>query len=543
MRQGSTWTKIGTGFLIAALTAITVGCSGGNNQDQTEPGSDSSTEPKNGGTITIAIAEEPDTLDTHKTLSGIAYSIIATYFGSSLLYKDPETKLLHPSLAESYTISDDKKSWTFKLRSGVTFQDGTPLTAKRYKETFDRMLQPEHLSSVSASEFDGLSGAEAPDDQTLVLHFDSPAAPILTNLSYAAFAQPMPIDVIEKIGSEYGRKPIGVGPFKVTGWKTGESVTLEKNTAFTWGEGSYKNQGAPHLDGLVFRFIKDAQTVKAALESGSVDIAYQLNGKVAKSFRNNPKYEVLEDLNLGVTFLGMNLQDKRFTDPAVRRAISYAINKEAIVQSALQGEGIVAHSPLAKSIFGYDPSSESYDYKYNIEEAKKLLDAAGWIVNGEGVREKDGEKLTVNLIHDETKRLEAQLIQTMLAQVGIQVKTQQLEGAAYYDASNTKAFDILLRRYEYTDPDILYYLFHTTQSGNKYSIDDAKLNDLLVDGRITFDPKARLPIYKEVQKLIVEQAYVVPLYTQKDFTVINSKVKGVKYSDSVLLLNDAWVNQ
>lgn len=446
-------------------------------------------------------------------------------------------------MAESYTISDDKKTWTFKLRTGITFQDGTPLTAQRYKETFERMLQPEHLSAVTASEYDGLSGAEAPDDQTLVLHFDNPAAPILTNLSDPAYAQPMPIDLIQKIGNGYGRKPTGVGPFKVTGWKTGESVTMEKNNAFNWGESSYKNQGAPHLDRLIFRFIKDAQTVKAALESGSVDIAYQLNGKVAKSFRNNPKYEVLEDLNLGETFLGMNLQDKRFADLAVRRAISYAINKEAIVQSALQREGIVAHSPLAESIFAFDPSSESYDYKYNIEEAKKQLESAGWIENGEGVREKDGEKLTVNLIHEETKRLEGQLIQSMLAQVGIQVKTQQLEGAAYYDATNTKSFDMVLRKYEDNDPDILYYLFHSTQSGNKYSIDDTNLNDLLINGRVTFDPEARLSIYKEAQKLIMEQAYVVPLYTQKDFTVINSKVKGVKYADSVLLLNDAWVNQ
>ncbi|MCT6902534.1 MAG: ABC transporter substrate-binding protein [Lactobacillus sp.] len=543
MNSKNTWSKIFLGILIIALMGVTIGCTADGGKEKAHNGSESgdSKEPQHGGTITIAIDSEPDTLDVHKTLSGIASSNIVNFVGMGLLSMDPETKALEPGLAESYTISDDKKTWTFKLRKDVTFQDGTPLTAQKYKETIERMLEPEHQAATAASFYVGLSGAEAPDDETLILHFDLPASSILTYLSLPAYAQPMPVELINQVGAEYGRKPVGVGPWKVTEWKTGESIKLVKNDAFNWGESFYKNQGAPYLDEIEFRFIKDAQTVKAALESGAVDIAYNLNGKVAKTFRDNSKYEVLEVLNTGQTFLGMNLQDSRFQDLAVRRAISTAINKEVIVKTALQGEGIVAYSPLAESIFGFDPASKDYDYKYNVKEAKKQLEDAGWAENGEGVREKNGQKLSVNLMIRETRTLEGQLIQSMLGEVGIEVKIQQLEGGAYYEAAGNKSYDILLGQYSDIDPDILYFLFHSTQSGNNYSINDAKIDDLLVKGRSTFDMDERAAIYKEVQKLIMEQAYIVPLYVQKNFTVVNSKVKGAKYSDR-LLLNDAWIS-
>ncbi|CAM3640323.1 ABC transporter substrate-binding protein [Brevibacillus invocatus] len=545
MRKGNNLSKLLAGILITSLTTITIGCGASNGDNPQQSGTTTITpgEPQKGGTVTIAVDGEPDTLDTHKTHTGIASSLIADFFGASLLYLDPETKTLQPSLAESYTISDDRKAWTFKLRKDVTFSDGTPLTAKIYSDTFNRMLEPEHLAATAASFYDGLSRAEAPDDETLILHFDRPSAPILTYLSMPAYAQPMPVDLIKKTGDEYGRKPVGVGPWQVTEWKTGESIALVRNDGFNLGAAYYKNQKAPYLDGLIFRFIKDAQTVKAALESGSVDIAYNLNGKVAKSFRDNPKYQVLEELNNGEVFLGMNLQDKRFQDPAVRRAISYAINKEAIVQAALQGEGVAAHSPLANSIFGFDPASADYDYKYNVEQAKKELENAGWTLNGEGVREKDGQQLRVSLIIRETRALEGQLIQSMLAEIGIKVKNQQLEGGAYYDAANKKTFDLIIGQYGDVDPDILYYLFHSTQSGNKYSINDAQLDDLLVKARSTFEQDKRVATYKDVQKLIIDQAYVVPLYVQINFIVINSKVKDVKYGNNALMLNDAWISK
>lgn len=533
-------------LLASILMSVLIGCNSesATSGNQAQP-QQKEAEPKTGGTITIGYAAEPETLDVLQTGSS-AVDEISGFMGGSLLYSDPATREVKPYLAESYKISEDGKTWTFTIRSGVSFHDGTPLTAKTIKETYDRILAPDSHAGGRAM-IDAVKSVKAPDDRTLILELKEPSAPLLQNLTSPGWLQPLSMKAVDKYGADYGRHPMGIGPWKFESWQTGQSITFARNEAFHWPQPTIKNQGPPRAEKLVVKFIKDNQTRIAALDSGSIDIATTVSAKDVKKYRNNPQYEVLEQMQLGLgLYVTMNMKNPIFQDIQVRKALNMAINKEAIIQAALQGEGIVAHGPLPPTIFGYDKSAEEYGYKYNPEEAKKLLDAAGWKANADGIREKDGNPLALTLLSKERSSKEAQLIQAMLGEIGVKTKIETMEPGALLAAAAGGKFEMVLQSYTAIDPDILYIFWHSSQADGGYnfaSLKDDKLDALAVKGRTTMDTEARKQIYAEAQKYMVDQAYIVPVYINKQFTVVNRRVKGIRYENDGYLFNDSWVDR
>nr|WP_289140140.1 ABC transporter substrate-binding protein [uncultured Brevibacillus sp.] len=502
----------------------------------------SEAKPQSGGTITMAFPIEPDTLDAHKSTG--ADTIATVPMGGSLLTKDPVTYEYKPNLAEKYKVSEDGKTLTFQIRSGITMHDGTPLTAKTYKETFDRILDPKTAAKTSRMFLAGVKAVNAPDDQTLILELERPVATLLGNVS-STVLQPLSMKAIEKYGEQYGRSPVGVGPWKFESWQAGQSITLVSNKDYKGHDQRFAYQGPPRPEKLVIKFIQDPQTMLSALDSDTIDVAWNVPVKDINKYRNNEKYEVLEVLRTGLGLMvGMNLKNEMFQDIQVRKAINMLVNKEAIVQSVLLGEGIIANGPLPPNMLGYDKGVEKYGYKYNLDEAKKLLDAAGWKVNGEGVREKNGKTLSLNLLSTAQYNKDAQLIQSMVGEVGIKVSIQNLDPIAQMEAAMKGNFDLLMANSGYPDPDVLSIFFHSSLGGFNFSgINDPKLDDLIIKGQSTYDIEARKQIYAEAQKYMVEQAYIIPVYVTKQFTVVNKRVKGVKLVEEIPMFNDAWVDQ
>lgn len=542
------WLGTGLLLLIVCLLVLLSGCSSSsapanptNEQGKTE----STAEPKKGGTITIGYMDEPDTMDVYKS-ANMASAIVGSEIGARLFYYDPETQEVKPYLAESYTISEDGKTWTFTLRSGVVFHDGTPLTANAYKQTIERALDPQTASPLGEYLFGAIQSIDCPDDKTLIFHLKEPSAQLLTNLWEPSVTQPVSLAAIEKMGADYGRNPVGVGPWKFDSWKTGESITLVRNEAYQWGNASEKNQGPPLADKLVYKFIKDSQTMLAALESGSIDIAANVSAKDVKKYKDSDKVTVLEQMKWGTAFLEMNTENEILQDIHVRKAVNMAINKDAIVKGVLLGEGEIAHSPLSSSLFGYDPASAEYDYKYNVEEAKKMLEAAGWTVNAQGIREKNGKPLAVELLSWEIWSRTSQLIQGMLKEVGIDVKIIHLDSATVVDVASKGSFDMALMNYVDNDPNTLSLFLHSSQIGslNHSRVHNKELDALLEKGSATLDKDERKKIYADIQKLVVDQAYWVPLYNEKEFFLVNKRVQGVKLEPMYGFgLQDSWVNE
>ncbi len=533
-------------LLVCFLVFPVVGCSSTTAPADTgKPGGEMEkhAEPKRGGTITIGVTEEPDTLDAQKTNMNVS-NLITGLLGGSLLSMDSKTLEIKPYLAESYVISEDGKTWTFTIRSGVTFHDGTPLTAASFKMTFERALAPETASTSTGEVLTAIQSVSAPDDKTLILHLKEPSATLLSYLAQPGVTQPLSMEALAKYGKEYGRNPVGVGPWKFESWKTGESITLVRNDAYRWADPFAENQGPPRADKLVFKFIKDAQTTLAALESGTIDLA-SVAGKDAKQYQNSGKFTVLEAMSLGVSFVQMNLENEILQDVNVRRALNMAINKAAIIQADLQGEGVSAHGPLPREMFGYDPAVEEYDYKYSPEEAKKLLEAAGWQMSSQGIREKAGKPLRLNLLTAMSSQA-VPLIQSMLKEVGVDVKVQHAEFATVLDASAKGQFDLNILAYTEVDPDVLYLFMHSSQIGslNHSHINNPQLDALLEKGRTTVDRGERKKIYADIQKIAVDQAYWIPYAEEKKLLVVNKRLQGVKLDPIAgIQLGDSWVNE
>ncbi|MGG1662549.1 ABC transporter substrate-binding protein [Brevibacillus sp. NRS-1366] len=549
MVKGRWRSRFFSACMLAVIAMLVVsGCSGGtsNSDNGTTNSEKTSGQPKTGGTITIGYPQEPDTFDVHKSNGASVTDEIAGLMGGTLLYMDPTTHEIKPHLAESYTITPDGKTWTFKMRSGITFHDGTPLTAKSFKETFDRIFDPKTKATSVLSTLGAVKTVKAPDDQTLILELKEPFAPLLINLSIPGWLQPMSMQAIEKSGTDYGRNPVGVGPWKFESWQPGQAVTLTRNDQYKWAEPYYENRGPVRPDKLVFKFIIDNQTRLAALDSGSIDIALNVPAKEIKKYRNSDKFEVMERMRSGIgLFLEMNMRTEALQDVQVRKALNMAINKEAIIQAALQGEGEVAHSLLPPTLFGYDKAVEELDYKYSQEEAKKLLDAAGWKMSAEGSREKNGKKLSLTLLSSESQAKETQLVQAMLGELGIKVTINNMDPGAMLDAASKGQFDLTVMSYTDVEPDIFYLFFHSSQIGvfNDSAINDPKLDELLVKGRTTVDLEARKRVYSDIQKYMIEQVYIVPIYIDKQFIVVNKRVKNMKLGPDRLLYTDTWVAQ
>lgn len=532
--------------VICLLLLLMIGCSSSptaspNENNAGQNGSEST--PKKGGIVTIGLKKEPDSLDVQKS-SVSEGQFIGSLMGGSLLYEDPKTREIKPYLAESYTVSEDGKTLKFILRSGVTFHDGTPLTAKVYKETFDRALAPDMASSPAGNDLSAVKSISAPDDRTLIMELKEPSATLLFYLSSPDTLQPLSTDAIKKFKKEYDRNPVGVGQWKFESWKTGESITLVRNEAFNWAIPALENQGPARPDKLVFKFIKDPQAQMAAIESGSIDIARGIPPKDAQKYKNHDKFILMEYLKSGISFVVQNTENEILKDSNVRRAFNLAINKKAIIQAEINGEGVPANGPLPASIFGYDSSIEQYAYKYNVEEAKKQLDAAGWKETAQGIREKDGKKLKLSLLASQSTPGNA-LIQNMLKEVGVDLQIQNVEHATAIEMAANGKFDLFKMEYGAHDPDILYMLLHSSQIGgfNFFQVNNEQLDALLEKGRTTLDTGERQKIYEEVQKIVVDQAYLIPLYTEKKYDLVNKRIEAVKLDQGNLMLNDMWVNE
>lgn len=498
---------------------------------------------KTGGTITIGYQAEPDTLDPQKTALS-AGNFVGGFLGEALMVMDPYTFELKPNLAESYTISKDGKTWTFKLRPGVKFHDGTPLTASSIKQSMERAMDPKTASPLTGQELALIQSISAPDDSTLIFQLKEPSAPLLSALTYAGYHQPLSMEAVKKYGNNYGRNPVGVGPWKFESWKTGESITLKRNDDYQWAPPFVENKGPVRPDRLVIKFIKDNQTLMAALDSGTIDIA-NVPAKDVKKYKNDKKFTVVEGTPPAENFIGMNLENEILHDINVRKALNLAINKEALIAADLKGEGVPVYGPIPPTMIGYDPAVEQYGYKYNKAEAMRLLEEAGWKTNERGIREKGGKELSLMMIID-TPKQGNQLVQSMLKEIGVDLKIQSYEMATATAQAVKGAFDLMATDHGSNDPDILNLLLNSNQIGglNFFRISNKELDSLLEKGATTMDIGQRKKAYAAIQKLVVDEAYWIPLYSAKTFQVINNRIQGGKPNPlATLNIQDMWVNE
>jgi peptide/nickel transport system substrate-binding protein len=483
------------------------------------------TGPVAGGKFVFATSFEPTTLDAHK--SGDVF-VICQMYGASLITRAPGTDEFAPYLAESWTKSADGLTYEFKLRKDVKFHDGTPLTAKDYAFTFKRAMDPATKSPTAGQTLVNLKSAEAVDDYTLKLNMTMPNSVLLDSLSNACYLQPLPQAAVEKMGNDFGRKPIGVGPFKFKEWVTGQRIVLERNPDFKWGP-KFTQGGAPYIETLEFRIVPEYATRLAALEAGDIDLT-DIETKDAKRIQDSGKYTIFKNIAPGSGIhIEMNVTRAPFDDLKVRQALNYAVDRKAIAQTVTNGMGAPIYGPTTPSTMGYWAGAEYVGYPYDIAKAKALLGEAGYKPNASGILEKDGKPLTLTLLTYGATARTGEILQQQFKAVGIQINLQNVEYGTLFQTLAGGNFDLAIDELGWPNAGVLFVMYHSSTIG-LYNRSRIKSLDNMIGAMVIATTQEGFEkTAGDLQRKIVEDALLIPLYGQAQITAINKRVQGPLY--------------
>lgn len=499
--------------------------------------------PQSGGSWTVAIAEEPDTLDPHKTGAAVTQTIMRNVC-DPLIAKDLDGKYV-PGLATDWKISEDGLTWDFTLRSDVTFHDGKPMTADAVKASLDRILDPATKSAGASSALGPVTKVTVTGPNAVQLTLSKPFAPLLDGLTNAGFIAIVSPDAVTSAGEDFGRKPISTGPFMVDEWVSSDHITLKKNPNYKWAPGYLHQDGPAYLDTLTFRIITEDASRTAAFQAGEIN-EMGVPSTDVESIKSSDQYWTVDYLRKGVTFLEFNVTKAPFDNLQVRQAFNYAIDKQAVLNAAVQGLGIVANGFLSPSIQGYWPGIEEYAPKYDKAMAGELLDQAGWTLNGD-TREKDGQpfKFTIYNLKTDAWDRALQVIQSQLKDIGVQMEIQDFEFGTLLQKAQAGEHSMEMMGYTYPIADIAYLWFASANIGTglNFSHDnDPNLDALIEKSRETLDPAARDQVYQDLQKYIVDQAIWVPLWIDQYTEAYDKSIQGAQFHpDAYTVYFDAWL--
>ncbi|MGL5054942.1 MAG: glutathione ABC transporter substrate-binding protein [Fusobacteriaceae bacterium] len=457
--------------------------------------------------LVIAQEGEPRTLDVHSGNDGFSLRINKQLY-SRLVETDGNMKI-QPGLAESWLNLDDKTT-QFKLRKGVKFHNGDELTAEDVKFSFERMMNSPRISFVLPP----IEKIEIVDNYTINIVTTTPFGPLLAHLSHPALGI-----VNKKIVSEDENKfkehPIGTGPYKFKEWRSGDRVVLEKNDDYFMEPPKFKN--------LIYKNVVEANSRTIGLETGEIDISLGISSVDENTIRNNPELELHTKPSISFNYIGFNNQKAPFNNEKVRKAINYAVDKQAIIDVVLGGAGKISTSPIAPGVFGFTDKTKAYGY--DVEKAKELMKEAGL---------ENGFTSSIYVMGGEADKQTAEIVQADLKKIGIDLKILVTESSSYWDLTAKGDHDMFLGSWGCVTGDAdygLYAMYHSKAKGapgNRDFYSNQKVDTLLDEAKITIDQEKRKKLYEEIQMIIVNDAPDLMLYnrilavgTQKDIGGFN----------------------
>lgn len=486
------------------IAFLLTGCGGNKSASEKAPG-------EKRDNLNFAILAETKELDPQKSSDTLTYILLLQVF-DTLIKQQPDGTLV-PALAEKWTISPDGKEVVFTIRKGVKFHNGDVLTTQDVAFSLNRAIKSAYTSKFTAV----MQAAEAVDDSNVKLTLKHAYGPILfcvANPSLAIVSK----KAVEAAGDNFGKNPIGTGPYKFVKWISGEKIDFTRFDDYFRGPAKIKN--------LTFKFITDATTAAIALEKGEIDVLHNPSKSDRKAQMDNKNLQYHEIESAYYYHISMNNKTGPFSDKRVREAVSYAIDRQNIVLGGLDGIGAPDEAPMPPSAFGYPKDFKNNPY--DPEKAKKLLAEAGY-PNGLTV------KFKINQAPMYAKP--AEVIQAQLRKVGINAELELMERATYLDEV-TKKFNYDISLYVITallpDADyVCYTRLHSSMlgNGNNFTVTNIpKLDAALDKGRTAQSKEERYAAYREVSQIVKDEAPLIPVMTAKFAIVANKDVKGVTSS-------------
>jgi peptide/nickel transport system substrate-binding protein len=518
-------------FLGIAITAGLLSCKSGEEKNETAPAESVSdktaTGPAEGDWLIYHLGAEPATLNPVTATDAYEGIITGGNVYETLIERDNATLELKPLLAESWTISDDKLTYTFTLRKGIKWQDGAPFTSGDIVFSYKTIMDPKVDAPQLRSYYQEIKDVEAVDDHTVKFTY---ARPYFLALEFCGGMPIVPRHIFEEGDfntNPAGRAPIGTGPFRFVKWTTGREVVLEKNREY-WGE-------KPHIDKIVFRIITDPSVALQVLKRQELDVA-SLTPIQWEMQTGSPDFEKNFDkfsyYTPNYSYIGWNSERPFFSDKRVRRAMTHLVNRELILEKIMFGLGAVVTNPFYINSPEYDKSIKPIPY--DPEAARKLLDEAGWTDrDGDGVRDKDGVKFSFEFLipgGSETGEKIATILKEELDKMGIAMDIRKTEWAVFTSRLNDRKFDAVTLAWSMGVESDPYQIWSSTQAGsgsNFVGFKNAEADRLIETARQEFDRKKRIELYRKFSTIVNDEQPYTFLFCRKATVAVAKRFENV----------------
>lgn len=514
-----------TALVVALFVGLTMTLGGCGKEEEKKEAE----EIQEGGIFYYCLVSDPVSLDPAQLQESQGIEVGKQIF-DGLMDNDPKTMELVPAMAESYEVNEDATVFTFRLKKGVKFHNGRECTAQDFVYSWNRVCDPAtasevayHMSAIKGfKEFNeektatSLEGVKALDDYTLEITLSYPYADFVYHTAHPVFS-PIPKEVVEQYGSEnFSEHPVGTGPFKFVSWTHEQQIVVEKFE-------DYYGKNKPHLDQVVFKVYQDEETAYQDFKAGALHDAQIPQGQFETAAAEYGERAIFKPM-LGIYYYGFNMNVAPWKDnKALRQAFNYAVDRETLCNVVMEGQRVPATGIVPPGIPGYQ--TKAMEYTYDPEKAKQLLEEAGY-PNGQGLPE-----LTLGYNTGVGHDVIAQFIQANLKDVGVSFKIEGYEWGTYLDLIQGEQITFFrlgwLADYPIMD-NFLYPLFYSENAGvdNMTQYKNPEVDELLLKARSTPDEDERLELYRQAEKLILEDAPIIPLMFYKTSRVYSDKVGG-----------------
>jgi peptide/nickel transport system substrate-binding protein len=523
---------------LASLTLLLSACGGGGGTAPAAAGGDAGA-PQPGGTLKFAVGSDQGCADPQQVGSNdTIYSL--RQLVDSLTDQDPTTGDIKPWLATSWKPNADASAWTFTLRDGVTFSDGTKLDANAVKANFDRVPQIGVRGSLPKGYLSGYKGTTVDGPLQFTVTFGGPNVQFLQGTSTHSLGILSPATVA-KSDDDRCKGVVGSGPYVLDTYTPNTSLVLTKRTGYNWGSSLWQHQGDAYLDRIEFSIVPEAGVRAGSLQSGEVDAIGNI-GPQDEAPLQGAGDQLLARANPGVPFgITFNASRPLFADPALRAAVSAAVNRPEIVSAVYTSQTKPATSILSSTTPDY--ASQEALLGFDAAKAAGGLDAAGWVAGPDGIRAKGGQRLSFVVTYGNnaaSNKPALELIQQQLRAAGIEITLSELPIANFPALQTSGDFDALWGNLTRADPDILRTQY-STKLTNFYRLAPSPLDDLLDEQASAADPATRSSLVADAQKQLVGSYWSIPVTELTTVLATSADVHGVNYdASSRIFLYDAW---
>ncbi len=458
--------------------------------------------------------------------------VIGSLISDGLVQYDASLQI-RPMLARSWELSEDQRTVTFRLREGVRWQDGRPLTARDVVFTVRKVLDPATEARSWRPQFENIVSIEAPDDLSVRVEYATPYADFLDAWRLPIVPEHIASKDRDFLTGEFARRPVGCGAFRLAQHQPGQLLVLEANADY-WG-------GRPSVDRISFRIIPSDRTTYEALVRGDLDVYVGVTPDVWRESLSSPQAARLARLvysRLGVWHIGWNLDGSNpfFTDPRVRRAMVLALDRERFIRQVVNGLAISATSTYHPDSPWADPSVKPWPF--DPAEARRLLDEVGWTDRDrDGVRDRDGTPFRFTLLlaagPQELADRCAVWVQQSLAEIGVRMQIEKLELRAFMERRRAHAFQAAMAAFVVFPPPDQFEVYHSSSldRGLNYGgFSDPEVDRLLEEGRRTFGFEARRQIYSRLQHRLHELEPISCLFHFSSPVLHDPRLEGIERS-------------